>query len=130
MLKNDILEAKDFIVSVLSKGQEVDLMSIAMNQNNLGVACWWDYHPIHYNYLFESSEDDSEEEFSENAYMSKKSDFNFAYSLFKKSIKNFERGVFYNSYQNEVPEYCIKSTKNIDDVLHVFDESVSKRDYS
>ena len=36
-----------------------------MIQNNLGVACWWDLHPNYSGMLFESSDDDSEEEFSE-----------------------------------------------------------------
>lgn len=65
MLNDDILEAKDFLVASLQNAKEYDLLNIAMNQNNLAVACWWDKHPNYSGYLFESSEDDSEEEFSE-----------------------------------------------------------------
>ncbi len=46
-----------------------------MNQNNLGMACWWDYHPTYSDSLYESSDDDSEEDFSEKAYKTKQSDY-------------------------------------------------------
>ena len=95
LLNDDILEAKDLLISSLQKGKEYELLRIAMNQNNLGLACWWDRYPNYSNMLVSSSEDDSEEEFSEKAYRTKNSDFSFSYFLFKKSIKNFERSFFY-----------------------------------
>lgn len=75
-----------------------------MNQNNLGVACWWDKHPNYSSVLYESSEDDSEEEFSEKAFRSKESDYSFAVTLFKKSVETFEK-VFYYEYEESFPNY-------------------------
>lgn len=74
-----------------------------MNQNNLGVACWWDKHPNYSGILYESSEDDSAEEFSEWAFRSKESDFQFTETLFKKAIFTFEKHMYYEfeeTFQN------------------------------
>lgn len=125
LLKDDILEGKDFLVQSLQKGNEFDLINIAMNQNNLGVACWWDKYPNYSNILFESSEDDSEEEFSETAFRSKESDFSFSMSLFKMSITNFEKGFFYSQldYINSENQVATpKSYQNLDKTLNLIDE--------
>ena len=45
LLKDDILESKDYFVQTLQKGEETDITRLAMIENNLAVACWWDRYP-------------------------------------------------------------------------------------
>ena len=66
--------------------------------------------------MYESSDDDSEEEFSEKAFRSKESDFSYSSSLFKKSIKSLDRAFAYYSlnHSNENLPFYIHSLDDMD----------------
>lgn len=87
-----------------------------MIENNLAVACWWDRYPNYQGLLYESSDDDSEEEFSEKAFRSKESDFSYSAKLFKKSIKILDRAFAYYSlnHSNQNLPFIIAPLEDMD----------------